>query len=1160
MTSRAADGTGRPWRPGERIDGRYEVTRLLGRGGMGAVHQVRHLDWDTELAVKSPLPEVFAGTAEREAFVAEAERWVSLGLHPHVCACYYVRTLDGVPRVFAEYVAGGSLHDWITEGRLYAGEPDEALARILDVAVQMAWGLGHAHWCGLVHQDVKPANVLVDADGAVKVTDFGLARAFGAASAPGISAHAPHGGLMTREYASPEQLAGEPLGRRTDLYSYAVCVLEMFTGGRTWLIGSAAGDALAEHLADGADATGDFGDGDGDGPVPPPMPEGVAGLLAACLEHDPRRRPGSAAEVAERLTGVHRELTGRPYPRQEPVEADLRADELNNRALSLVDLGQRREADEAFGEALEADPQHPEARYNSGLRMWRASGITDETLLAALETVRANAENAADPAPDPGRTRLALAEVHLERGDHEAADGILGALADERPDDPDLRRTRAALGRARDALPHRDSVREVPWQTRTRPGPDDETVVRLTPDARLAVTGERDGTVRLWDAREGRCVRTFEGHTARVHSVDITPNARYVISAGRDDTVRLWDVATGTANGVFQATVWSLRLSPREPVAVCSLPHSSELLVVDLESGKPRRVIQDRERPGTVELSPDGRFAVVGGWAQSPRARVWDLTEGRLLHELAGDGGKVVASAFSADGRYVATAKWFGVSEVWDLGTGRCVRTLRDHDGPVTAVALSADGRWLVTGGGPTDGAVRLWDLPPGKGRCLRTARGHAGAVSAVHVDPDAGLVLSAGQDSTVRAWTMPGGHLATPRLSRPRRHERLARLADEAADLVGEAETALARGARADALAALAALRRARELPGHERSPRVREAWRALGRLLPRTAPRGHWAASTYEGFVPSTTEVHISADGRTGVECAYGREVTVRDLRRGTVLRELAGHTENVLRVRLSPDGTLALSTGRDGTVRLWRTGTGECLRVLELDLGPGATGRDRHGPDADWLRFTADGAHALIGGVAQGIARWDLSTGARTPTGIGPAVPDAGRTSERAHLTDDGGFLARATPDGTVRVWDVASGRRLRTVRTEGYPGALCLSPDGRLLLTAHGGTLRLRNLVSGNGVREFEPREPDVRELRIGADGRYAVSGGLDLVCLWDLERGECVRVLDDQKGAAWLETTPDMNYVLSAPDGKISKPVTLWELDWELGASSGAGPR
>jgi serine/threonine protein kinase len=127
------------WQTGEIIDGRYEVIRLAGQGGMGQVYQVKHLDWGIDLAVKQPRPDALRRPGAREQFVEEAEAWVSLGLHPNLCCCHYVRRLDGLPMVFAEYVPGGSLRSWITDGRLYEGTADEVLRRVLDVAVQFAW-------------------------------------------------------------------------------------------------------------------------------------------------------------------------------------------------------------------------------------------------------------------------------------------------------------------------------------------------------------------------------------------------------------------------------------------------------------------------------------------------------------------------------------------------------------------------------------------------------------------------------------------------------------------------------------------------------------------------------------------------------------------------------------------------------------------------------------------------------------------------------------------------------------------------------------------------------------------------------------------------------------------------------------------------------------
>mgnify|MGYP002384870162 CR=1 FL=1 len=107
---------------------------------MGRVYRARHEAWGFELAMKVPLGD--PGLARRGSILREAEAWASLGLHPHVVTCHYAIVVEGVPWIFAELVEGGSLADWIADRRLYAG-PD-ALARTLDVAIQIALGLDHA--------------------------------------------------------------------------------------------------------------------------------------------------------------------------------------------------------------------------------------------------------------------------------------------------------------------------------------------------------------------------------------------------------------------------------------------------------------------------------------------------------------------------------------------------------------------------------------------------------------------------------------------------------------------------------------------------------------------------------------------------------------------------------------------------------------------------------------------------------------------------------------------------------------------------------------------------------------------------------------------------------------------------------------------------------
>jgi serine/threonine protein kinase len=510
------------WRVGDVIAGQYRVTRIHEHGGMGLVYRARHLGWDTDLAVKCPRPELFASAADQERFVAEAEAWVSLGLHPNICACHYVRVLGGIPRVFAEYVEGGSLREWIDDGRLYAGRGPAATARILDVAIQTAWGLHHAHERGLVHQDVKPANVLiaVGVDGSLtaKVTDFGLARArasvtptagsAAATAAEGVSVLVPSGGL-TRAYASPEQTDGRPLGRRSDVFSFAASVLELFTGGVVWMFGPAAGEALAAIRAEGV----------GDERLPD-LPSDLADLLARCLEMEPSQRPASLAVVADELAEVYRRVIGTEYPRPRPRVAELRADELNNRALSLLDLGRPFEAEQTFTAAHAADPQHVDASYNLGLLRWRRGAVTDEELLAEIEAVGSDTGN-------PWTARLQLARVHLERGDLGSARGLLDGIQRERQGRDGVADALAVITSG--TLPEAKSVQrwEIPWYW-TKPEWSPPILKgRLTEALDRALIANVDDSVRIYDIRSGQCLRTLDG---RAHDADMTPDGAFAVT------------------------------------------------------------------------------------------------------------------------------------------------------------------------------------------------------------------------------------------------------------------------------------------------------------------------------------------------------------------------------------------------------------------------------------------------------------------------------------------------------------------------------------------------------------------------------------------------------------------------------------------------------
>jgi serine/threonine protein kinase len=257
----ASFATPHEWQVGQIFREVYEVRGILGEGGMGqvyhiCVHSGPQRDQQEDMAVKRPLPTIFTRTGGMGNFVREAETWVMLGKHPYIVQCHFIETLAHVPCIFAEYMAGGSLADWIEdrESSLYRDGPDIALERILDLAIQMAWGLDYAHTQGLVHQDVKPANVLLTPQGIAKIADFGLAQARFLAgetrrsTRPGASTVVPGVGMMTVAYASPEQAEGKPLTHHTDLWSWAVSVLDLFVGAVARGYGPASAEALENYL------------------------------------------------------------------------------------------------------------------------------------------------------------------------------------------------------------------------------------------------------------------------------------------------------------------------------------------------------------------------------------------------------------------------------------------------------------------------------------------------------------------------------------------------------------------------------------------------------------------------------------------------------------------------------------------------------------------------------------------------------------------------------------------------------------------------------------------------------------------------------------------------------------------------------------------------
>jgi eukaryotic-like serine/threonine-protein kinase len=234
-----------PLGPGVRL-GPYEITALIGEGGMGKVWRAHHAALNRDDALKV-LPDAFASDPDRLVrFRREAQVLASLN-HPNIAAIYGLDETGGISALVMELVEGDDLSQRIARGAIPV---DDALT----LAKQIALGLEAAHEQGIIHRDLKPENVKLRADGTVKVLDFGLAKALDPVSAAGgnatvsptITSPAMMTGvgmlLGTAAYMSPEQARGKPADRRSDIWAFGCVLFEMLTGKRAF-----EGDDVSEH-------------------------------------------------------------------------------------------------------------------------------------------------------------------------------------------------------------------------------------------------------------------------------------------------------------------------------------------------------------------------------------------------------------------------------------------------------------------------------------------------------------------------------------------------------------------------------------------------------------------------------------------------------------------------------------------------------------------------------------------------------------------------------------------------------------------------------------------------------------------------------------------------------------------------------------------------
>jgi hypothetical protein len=639
--------------------GGYPVLAVVGRGGMGVVFTAVDRALNRVVAVKVLDPRRAGSGTDRQRFLREA--WAAAAVsHPHVIGIHAVDEDRGLPYLVMEYVPGGSLQDRIDrDGPLGAAEA-------VRVALQTAEGLAAAHAQGIVHRDVKPANILLENGvSRVRLTDFGLAR-------PADEAGLTHPDAVagTPEYMAPEQATGGPVDHRADLFALGGVLYAACTGRPPFraanLVGVLNQVATAEPPPVRA--------------LNPAVPPQLEPVVRRLLAKDPAGRYPSAAAAADALRALLVELQGPPSatPRRTTsvglwVVAGAVAAAA---ALAAWVLGTRPGSGPAGPGPAELPMTGPRAespaRFLTEVR--RFDGHTQPVRgLAVRKGGRQFASSSGWPTGD-GTIRVWDLDAGTEVHHIQVSDGPplqVDALAAS-PDgewlaaglsDGTVRVYGWAADRERLRIPaHRAGV----------------TSVAVSPDGRAIASASLNGTVRVSDAASGRSVWAAPAHERWCRAVAYAPDGATVASGGVDGAVRFWDARSGERRGEFRA-------APDRPGGVWALAYVN-----------------------------GGRDVAAGG----DGVTLHDVATGRPRGPLGGPTDGITALAASADGTRLAATSYDGSVCVWDVASGRLLGRSDAGVGVAWVAAFTPDGRVLSGGGGVYRGGkcepgdrftIRLW-------------------------------------------------------------------------------------------------------------------------------------------------------------------------------------------------------------------------------------------------------------------------------------------------------------------------------------------------------------------------------------------------------------------------------------------------------------------
>jgi hypothetical protein len=698
-SSRHAEGLLRMLVPGSQVAG-YLLESQIGAGGMAVVFRARDERLSRMVALKVLAPGLAADDAFRQRFIRESRAAAAVD-DPHIIPVYEAGEAGGVLFIAMRLVVGGDLRSvMLREGPL-------ARERAAALLSPVASALDAAHAAGLVHRDVKPANVLVDARPGrpehVYLSDFGLSKR--AAAAVGLTGSGQFMG--TAEYAAPEQINGRPVSGQADQYALACVAFETLSGSAPFARPEPMA-VLWAHLSE---------------PPPslvmlrPDLPRGVDSILARALAKEPHHRYGSCREFIDELR-VEFGLA--------PYEAGTSSGPRAQVGSAGQDVGAKKTPAEPSaapaGAAAPTDPRR--GRHSSGETAQPGPSRRRRIGLAALAVVVLAAVGAV------------AAATHGSFGGHPSAGQQAGAAS------------------------VRVATRSI--ATLTDPGSIGVDAVTFSPAGTVLATGDHNGFIYLWNiATHRRALSLQDPGSLGVESVAFSTSGRVLATGDQNGSAYMWNTAAAIRHPIATLTgpgfeaVDSAAYSPRGKVLATGDYDGSTYLWGPAGSLTASLVV-----PGSnnsvygVAFSPGGQTLATADVDGS--TYLWNVaTQSRTATLTDPSGSAVYAVAFSPNGSLLATGDQDGSTCLWNVAGRSLNSTLRmpGSDNTVSSVAFSPNGKILATG--TQDGSTYLWDVATGRRIATLSTPGANNSVSSVAFSRNGQLLATGDQDGTTSLWSI---------------------------------------------------------------------------------------------------------------------------------------------------------------------------------------------------------------------------------------------------------------------------------------------------------------------------------------------------------------------------------------------------------------------